>query len=72
MDTESVPGSASGTNGALFYFTEMRDCGGIDCPPYTNGVALTCAVCQVNDDNHIVFAIEISSFQKKTNITITV
>ena len=45
VDAESIPGSAANTNGALFYFTEMRDCAGINCPPYTSGVELTCAVC---------------------------
>ena len=45
VDAESIPGSAANTNGALFYFTEMRDCTGINCPPYTSGDELTCAVC---------------------------
>ena len=45
VDAESVPGSAADTNGALFFFTEMRDCAGISCPPYTSGDELTCAVC---------------------------
>ena len=47
VDAESVPGSAVNSNGALFYFTEMRDCAGINCPPYTSarGDELTCAVC---------------------------
>ena len=45
VDAESIPGSTANTNGALFYFTEMRDCNGISCPPYTNGDELTCAVC---------------------------
>ena len=45
VDAESISGSAVNNDGALFYFTEMRDCGGINCPPYTSGVELTCAVC---------------------------
>ena len=45
VDAESIPGSAANTNGVLFYFTELRDCNGIQCPPYTNGIELTCAVC---------------------------
>ena len=47
VDAESIPGSAVDTNGALFYFTEIRDCDGdgFNCPPYANGVEVTCAVC---------------------------
>ena len=45
VNAESVPGSAADSNGALFYFTEMRDCDGINCPPYASGYELTCAVC---------------------------
>ena len=44
-DAESIPGSAADTNGALLYFTELRGCAGINCPPYTSGNELTCAVC---------------------------
>ena len=40
---QSIPGSASNTNGALFYHVEAR-CHGI-CPPYTDGRELTCTVC---------------------------
>ena len=45
VDAESIPGSEVNTEGALFYFTEIRDCDGISCPPYTSGDELTCAVC---------------------------
>ena len=45
VEPESIPGSEANTDGALFYFTEMRDCAGINCPPYTSGDELTCAVC---------------------------
>ena len=45
VNAESVPESAENSNGNLFYFTEMRDCAGISCPPYTSGDELTCAVC---------------------------
>ena len=40
---QSIPGSASNTDGALFYHVEDR-CRGI-CPPYTDGRELTCTVC---------------------------
>ena len=40
---QSIPGSASNTDGALFYHVEAR-CHGI-CPPYTDGRELTCTVC---------------------------
>ena len=45
VDAESISGSAASTDGALFHFTEMHDCAGINCPPYTSGDKLTCAVC---------------------------
>ena len=40
---QSIPGSASNTDGALFVHVEAR-CAGI-CPPYINGRELTCTVC---------------------------
>ena len=40
---QSIPGSASNTEGAKFFHIEAR-CHGI-CPPYTDGRELTCAVC---------------------------
>ena len=40
---QSIPGSASSTDGALFQHVEAR-CHGI-CPPYTDGRELTCTVC---------------------------
>jgi len=40
---QSIPGSVSNTDGALFYHVEAR-CHGI-CPPYTSGRELTCTVC---------------------------
>ena len=41
---DSVPGSASSTNGALFYHVEAS-CNGMMCPPYDPQKELTCAVC---------------------------
>ena len=41
---DSVPGSASNTNGALFYHVEAN-CNGMLCPPYDPQKELTCAVC---------------------------
>ena len=41
---ESIPGSLSDTNGALFYHMEAT-CNGILCPPYVAEKELTCAVC---------------------------
>ena len=41
---ESIPGSVSNTNGALFYHMEAT-CNGILCPPYVAEKELTCAVC---------------------------
>ena len=41
---DSVPGSASDTNGALFYHVEAS-CNGMLCPPYDRQKELTCAVC---------------------------
>ena len=41
---DSVPGSASSTDGALFYHVEAN-CSGMACPPYDPQKELTCAVC---------------------------
>ena len=41
---DSLPGSASDTNGALFYHVEAS-CNGMLCPPYDPQKELTCAVC---------------------------
>ena len=41
---DSVPGSASDANGALFYHVEAN-CNGMLCPPYDPQKELTCAVC---------------------------
>ena len=41
---DSVPGSASSTNGALFYHVEAS-CNGMLCPPCDPQKELTCAVC---------------------------
>ena len=41
---DSIPGSASSTNGALFYHVEAN-CNGMACPPYNPQKELTCAVC---------------------------
>ena len=43
-DPESIPGSTSNVDGALFFHVEA-DCGGIPCPPYDPQKELTCAVC---------------------------
>ena len=41
---DSVPGSASSTDGAAFYHVEAS-CNGMLCPPYDPQKELTCAVC---------------------------
>jgi len=41
---DSVPGSAGGTEAAVFYHVEA-DCNGVACPPYDPQKELTCAVC---------------------------
>ena len=41
---ESIPGSTSNVNGALFYFVQGT-CTGLPCPPYVNNRAITCVVC---------------------------
>jgi len=41
---DSVPGSASNVDGALFYNVEAH-CSGMACPPYDPQKELTCAVC---------------------------
>ena len=41
---QSVPGSAGGIDGALFYHIEAT-CTGLPCPPYVDGREVTCAVC---------------------------
>ena len=43
-DPESIPGTAAGTDGALFYHVEAT-CHGIPCGPYDPQKELTCAVC---------------------------
>ena len=43
-DPDSIPGTASDTNGALFYHVEAN-CNGMACPPYDPQKELTCAVC---------------------------
>ena len=40
----SIPGSASSTDGALLYHVEAS-CNGMACPPYDPQKELTCAVC---------------------------
>ena len=42
---DSVPGTASNTNGALFYHVEAHCSSGMACPPYDRQKELTCAVC---------------------------
>ena len=41
---ESIPGSATDTDGALFNYVEAT-CNGLPCPPYDPQKELTCAVC---------------------------
>ena len=41
---DSVPGSVSSTDPALFYHVEAH-CNGMACPPYDPQKELTCAVC---------------------------
>ena len=41
---DSIPGSASNVNGALFHHAEAT-CRGMPCPPYDSQKELTCAVC---------------------------
>ena len=45
VNAETVPDSAVSHNGALFYFTELASCNGINCPPYSEGSELACVVC---------------------------
>ena len=41
---EEVPSGGANTNGKLFYAV-VGHCGSLPCPPYKEGVALTCVVC---------------------------
>ena len=41
---DSVPGSASSTDGAVFHHVEAS-CNGMLCPPYDPQKEFTCAVC---------------------------
>ncbi|XP_003385621.2 PREDICTED: short-chain collagen C4-like isoform X4 [Amphimedon queenslandica] len=41
---ESIAGSHSSVNGALFYFT-ITTCTGLPCPPYVANRIITCVVC---------------------------
>jgi len=41
---DSIPGTASYTNPALFYLVEAN-CNGMACPPYDPQKELACAVC---------------------------
>ena len=41
---DSIPGSASDVDGAVFYHTEAN-CNGMPCPPYDPQKELTCSVC---------------------------
>ena len=43
-NAESIPGSSSNVNGALFYFVKST-CSGLPCPPYVNNRVITCVVC---------------------------
>ena len=42
---QSVPGSATNTNGALFYHVEVKCSTGIACQPYDTQKEVTCVVC---------------------------
>ena len=44
FNPESVPGSSSNVNGALFYHTEA-ECSGLPCPPYDPAKELLCVIC---------------------------
>ena len=52
-DSECIPSSIGWINpsgsppyGGFFYFTEVANCAaGIPCPPYSEGMELSCAVC---------------------------
>ena len=41
---QSIPGSVTDTEGALFYHTEVK-CNGIPCPPFDTQKEVTCVVC---------------------------
>lgn len=43
-DAEVVPGSQTGSDGALLYVVG-GSCGALPCRPYINGYELTCVVC---------------------------
>jgi hypothetical protein len=43
---ESIPGSHTNVDGALFYHVEAT-CSGLQCPPYDAQKELTCAVCTI-------------------------
>ena len=43
-NAESIPGSSTDDNGALFYLT-VSSCNGLPCPPYVNNRVVTCVVC---------------------------
>ena len=42
---ETIPGSSSHLNGALFYYTSTNCNQGLDCPPYESNRILSCVVC---------------------------
>jgi hypothetical protein len=44
VNSESIPGSIGHDVKSLLYFLETT-CTGINCPPYSNGAEITCAVC---------------------------
>ena len=41
---ESIPGSSTNINGAMFFFT-VSACNGLPCPPYVYNRVITCVVC---------------------------
>lgn len=44
VDAESIPGSSEANIRSILYFLETT-CTGINCPPYSEGAEITCAVC---------------------------
>ena len=44
VNSEPIPGTGIDTNPSLFYHT-VTDCNGLLCPPYVNGILLSCVVC---------------------------
>ena len=45
-DPEAAPGGVGDQNGALFYIVDTV-CVSLPCPPYVQGMEVTCAVCTI-------------------------